>query len=280
MKKSGLGKGIDALFSENILEDKNGGVSLVRLSDIEPNRNQPRKRFDKEKLDELAISIKEHGIISPLIVTELEKGRYKIIAGERRWRAARIAGITEVPVIVKEYTDKEIMEIALIENLQREDLNIIEVAKGYKQLIEDFSLTQEQLAERMGKSRSAVTNILRILTLPEEVIKLLEQNKISFGHARALAGIESKKILINIAKETAEKGLSVRDVEKLVSKISSPEREIIKKEKDIHLKALEEKISKELSRKIKISQGKNKGKIEIEYYSDEDLENIIKMLSM
>lgn len=280
MKKSGLGKGIDALFSENILEDKNGGVSLVRLSDIEPNRNQPRKRFDKEKLDELAISIKEHGIISPLIVTELEKGRYKIIAGERRWRAARIAGITEVPVIVKEYTDKEIMEIALIENLQREDLNIIEVAKGYKQLIEDFSLTQEQLAERMGKSRSAVTNILRILTLPEEVIKLLEQDKISFGHARALAGIESKKILINIAKETAEKGLSVRDVEKLVSKISSPEREIIKKEKDIHLKALEEKISKELSRKIKISQGKNKGKIEIEYYSDEDLENIIKMLSM
>ncbi len=159
MKKSGLGKGIDALFSENILEDKNGGVNLVRLSDIEPNRNQPRKRFDKEKLDELAISIKEHGIISPLIVTELEKGRYKIIAGERRWRAARIAGITEVPVIVKEYTDKEIMEIALIENLQREDLNIIEVAKGYKQLIEDFSLTQEQLAERMGKSRSAVTNI-------------------------------------------------------------------------------------------------------------------------
>ncbi len=280
MKKSGLGKGIDALFSENVIEDKNSGVSLVRLSDIEPNRNQPRKSFDKEKLDELAASIKEHGIISPLIVSDLKNGRYKIIAGERRWRAARIAGITEVPIIIKEYTDKEIMEIALIENLQREDLNIIEIAKGYKQLIEEFSLTQEQLAERMGKSRSAVTNILRILNLPEEVIKLLEQDKISFGHAKALAGIENKNILINIAKETAEKGLSVRDIEKLVSKLSSPKREMIRKEKDIHLKALEEKISKELSRKIKISQGKNKGKIEIEYYSDEDLENIIKMLSM
>ena len=167
MKKSGLGKGIDALFSENVIEDKNSGVSLVRLSDIEPNRNQPRKSFDKEKLDELAASIKEHGIISPLIVSDLKNGRYKIIAGERRWRAARIAGITEVPIIIKEYTDKEIMEIALIENLQREDLNIIEIAKGYKQLIEEFSLTQEQLAERMGKSRSAVTNILRILNLPE-----------------------------------------------------------------------------------------------------------------
>lgn len=280
MKKSGLGKGIDALFSENIIEDKSGGVTLVRLSDIEPNRNQPRKNFDKEKLDELATSIKEHGVISPLIVTELGNGRYKIIAGERRWRASRIAGITEVPVIIKEYTDKEIMEIALIENLQREDLNIVEVAKGYKQLIEEFSLTQEQLAERMGKSRSAVTNALRILNLPKEVIDLLEQDKISFGHARALAAIENKKIIVDIAKEAAEKGLSVREVEKLAAKASSPEREVTKKEKDIHLKALEEKISKELSRKIKISQGKNKGKIEIEYYSDEDLENIIKMLSV
>lgn len=278
MKKSGLGKGIDALFSENIIENENDGIKTVRLSDIEPNRNQPRKNFDEEKLQELANSIKEHGVISPLIVTEMENGRYCIIAGERRWRASRIAGVKEVPVIIKEYTDKEIMEIALIENLQREDLNIVEVAKGYKTLIDEYSLTQEQLAERMGKSRSAVTNALRILNLPKEIIELLEQDKISFGHARALAAIEDKDVAIMIAKEAADKGLSVREIEKLASNISKEKKEPVKKEKDIHLKALEEKISKELSRRVKISQGKNKGKIEIEYYSDDDLENIIKML--
>lgn len=278
MKKSGLGKGIDALFSENIIENSNEGITTVRLSDIEPNRNQPRKNFDEEKLQELANSIKEHGVISPLIVTEMENGRYSIIAGERRWRASRIAGIKEVPVIVKEYTDKEIMEIALIENLQREDLNIVEVAKGYKTLIEEYSLTQEQLAERMGKSRSAVTNALRILNLPQEIIKLLEQEKISFGHARALAAIEDKDVAICIAKEAVDKNLSVREIEKLAANLTKEKKEPIKKEKDIHLKALEEKISKELSRKVKISQGKNKGKIEIEYYSDDDLENILKML--
>ncbi len=283
MKKSGLGKGIDALFSENVFVSENSeenglsGVKTVRLSDVEPNRNQPRKNFDEEKLQELSESIKEYGVISPLIVSEMEDGRYRIIAGERRWRASRIAGLTEIPVIIKEYTEKEIMEIALIENLQREDLNIIEVARGYKQLIDEYSLTQEKLAERMGKSRSAVTNVLRILTLPKEILDLVEEDKLSFGHARALVSVEDKELSIKIANLAVEKGLSVREIERLAS---AKEKVFIEKKEDLHLKALEDKISKDLGRKIKISKGKNKGKIEIEYYSDEDLENIIKMLSM
>ena len=283
MKKSGLGKGIDALFSENVFvpenNDENGlsGVKIVRLSDVEPNRNQPRKNFDEEKLQELAESIKEYGVISPLIVSEMGNGRYRIIAGERRWRASRIANLTEIPVIIKEYNEKEIMEIALIENLQREDLNIIEVARGYKQLIDEYSLTQEKLAERMGKSRSAVANVMRILTLPKEILDLVEEDKLSFGHARALVAVEDKALAIKIANLAVEKGLSVREIEKLAS---AKEKVLVEKKEDLHLKALEDKISKELGRKIKISKGKNKGKIEIEYYSDEDLENIIKMLSM
>ncbi|MBR4950004.1 MAG: ParB/RepB/Spo0J family partition protein [Clostridia bacterium] len=283
MKKSGLGKGIDALFSENVFVPENSGenvlsgVKTVRLSDVEPNRNQPRKNFDEEKLQELAESIKEYGVISPLIVSEMEGGRYRIIAGERRWRASRIAGISEVPVIIKEYTEKEIMEIALIENLQREDLNIIEVARGYKQLIDEYSLTQEKLAERMGKSRSAVANVMRILSLPKEILDLLEEDKLSFGHARALVALEDKDLAIKIANLAVEKGLSVREIEKLAS---AKEKVFVEKKEDLHLKALEDKISKDLGRKIKISKGKNKGKIEIEYYSDDDLENIIKMLTM
>ena len=283
MKKSGLGKGIDALFSENVFvpenSEENGlsGVKTVRLSDVEPNRNQPRKNFDEEKLQELAESIKEYGVISPLIVSEMEGGRYRIIAGERRWRASRIAGISEVPVIIKEYTEKEIMEIALIENLQREDLNIIEVARGYKQLIDEYSLTQEKLAERMGKSRSAVANVMRILSLPKEILDLLEEDKLSFGHARALVALEDKDLAIKIANLAVEKGLSVREIEKLAS---AKEKVFVEKKEDLHLKAREDKISKDLGRKIKISKGKNKGKIEIEYYSDDDLENIIKMLTM
>ncbi len=216
--KKGLGKGLDALFSDNTLESgENAGVSILEITRLEANKNQPRKDFDEEKLEELASSIRQHGLIQPIAVRDSGNGFYQIVAGERRWRAARMAGLREVPVMIVEFDEKEVMEAALIENLQREDLNPVEEAKGYRALMDGYRMTQQQLSERLGKSRPAIANALRLLTLDERVLAMIEQGILSAGHARALAGLEDKDLQVNLAEKIAALGLSVRQTEKLIS---------------------------------------------------------------
>ena len=221
-KKSGLGTGLDTLFEDNGfgLAQENGTV--LRLTEIEPNRNQPRKEFDEQALSELADSIREHGIIQPLLVRPLETGGYQLVAGERRWRAARMIGLTEVPVVIKEMTETEVMELALIENLQRQDLNPLEEAAGYRELMTTYGLTQDRVAKRVGKSRSAVANCLRLLTVPEEIQPFLRSGQLSAGHVKALAGMSDREEMVRIAKSAADKGLSVREVERQVQSFTAP----------------------------------------------------------
>lgn len=213
-KLGGLGKGLDAIFIENDTNDSNNNVFL-KISDIEPNRDQPRKDFNEEALRELADSIATHGVLQPLLVRPLAGGGYQLVAGERRWRASRMAGLSEVPVIIREMTDSEMTQIALIENLQREDLNSVEEALGYKSLMDAYNLTQDEVAKAVGKSRPAVANVMRLLNLPEEIQNMLKEGKISAGHARALLGIADKENMIKIAKSIAPQDLTVRDVERL-----------------------------------------------------------------
>lgn len=213
-KLGGLGKGLDAIFIENDTNDSNNNVFL-KISDIEPNRDQPRKDFNEEALRELADSIATHGVLQPLLVRPLAGGGYQLVAGERRWRASRMAGLSEVPVVIREMTDSEMTQIALIENLQREDLNSVEEALGYKSLMDAYSLTQDEVAKAVGKSRPAVANVMRLLNLPEEIQNMLKEGKISAGHARALLGIADKENMIKIAKSIAPQDLTVRDVERL-----------------------------------------------------------------
>ncbi|MBR2079714.1 MAG: ParB/RepB/Spo0J family partition protein, partial [Clostridia bacterium] len=208
-KKNGLGKGLDALFIDNSTEDVKSAVKLG-INEIEPNRDQPRKHFDEEALSELADSIALHGVIQPLLVRPISDGGYQLIAGERRWRASRLAGLTEVPVVIREMTDSEAMELALIENLQREDLNPIEEAEGYKLLMDTYSLTQSEAAERVGKSRPAVANAMRLLSLPKEVLDLIKEGRISSGHGRTLLGLNDKSMMLKLCKEIEEKQISVR----------------------------------------------------------------------
>lgn len=276
-KKMGLGKGLDALFIENdqpIKENEN--VNEVNIADIEPDKNQPRKVFDEEKLSELAASIKEHGVITPLIVAPIEDGRYKIIAGERRWRAARKAGVKKLPVVIKEVSQKEAAEIALIENLQREDLNVIEEAKGYESLKKEFSMTQDEIAKRVGKSRPVVANAMRLLTLGKEIVAMLELGEISPGHGKVLLSVEDKEKRLELAIACKEKNLSVRELEAAIKKLNAPEKP--KKEKDINIAALEKRITETIGRKVKISGSANKGKLTIEYTSLEDLNSISDIL--
>ena len=277
--KKGLGRGLNTMIASAELPSKENLVSQLNIIDVEPNPDQPRKNFDKEALDALSGSIKEIGVILPIIVIKTESGRYQIIAGERRWRAARLAGLKTIPAIVKEYDNKEAAEVALIENLQREDLNPIEEAKGYKSLMDGFSMTQEEISKRVGKSRSAVANSLRILNLPDEIIKYLISGEISQGHGRALLAIEDNKLKIEIAKRIIKDGLNVRQVEALVKSLSEKKPKTKKKpsQLDIEIKALEEKFEKTLSTKVKIKHGAKKGKIEIEYYGNDDLERIWKI---
>ena len=216
LKKGGLGKGLDALFVENDTGDTSS-VTL-RISEIEPNREQPRKYFDEEALTELADSIRQHGVIQPLLVRPMENGTYQLVAGERRWRASRMAGLTEVPVVIKDLSEIEAMELALIENLQRQDLNPIEEAVGFQQLMERYSMTQEQVASRVGKSRPAVANALRLLNLPEQVVAMVQSGEVSPGHARALLKLEDEEQILDIAKKIQKGRYSVRDVEKLTKK--------------------------------------------------------------
>lgn len=280
MKKRGLGKGLDAIFAENAADSTEGSVS-VKISEIEPNRDQPRKEFDSEALSELADSISQHGVLQPLLLRPLLTGGYRIVAGERRWRAARMAGLTEVPAVVREMSDTEEMLFALIENLQREDLNPAEEARGYQTLMEEYGLTQEQVAERMGKSRPAVTNTLRLLALPEDLLTMVEEGTLSAGHARAILGAPTQALQREVAKHVVERGLSVRQTEALVKTIQKQQERPKEKGRDeisLYLGELEKSLSGRLGRKVTISHHGKKGKVQLEYYSSEDLEVLLTLL--
>ena len=292
MLKKGLGKGLDMLFESAPQEDEAAAessvspqdVSETQLTLIEPNRNQPRRSFDPEKIDELAQSIREHGLIQPIIITPAQNGRYTIVAGERRWRAAKKAGLKTVPTVIREYSPEETAQIALIENLQREDLNPIEEAKGYKVLTEEYGMTQAAVAESVGKSRPVITNAMRLLTLPEDVLKLTEEGKLSLSQARAILEIEDDELKSQIAVQAAENSLTVREISSLAGKIGresnrkKSKRPVFPDGVDYYAE-MEKSLSSALGRKVKIQWGRKKGKIEIEYYGDEDFEEICAALS-
>ncbi len=286
-RKSGLGKGLDTLIPEVVSDLKQPesatsqvkkSETIVKITKVEPNRNQPRKNFDEDALQELADSIKQFGIIQPLVVQKKDD-HYEIIAGERRWRAAKLAGIKEVPIIIKDYSDEEVMEIALIENIQREDLNPIEEALAYKRLLQEYNLKQDEVADKVSKSRTAVTNSMRLLKLSEEVQQMVIDEMISSGHARALLSIEDKDVQVSIANKIFDEKLSVRETEKLVKSILNPKVKqpvTVNKAEELAYKDIEERIKTIIGSKVTINKkSKNKGKIEIEYYSPEELERII-----
>ena len=280
-KREALGHGLDALFMSNSIEESSAsGAVKLSINEIEPNKSQPRKSSDEKALSELADSIAEHGIIQPLLVRPMAEGGYQIVAGERRWRASRLAGLTEVPVVIKDLTDRETMEIALIENLQREDLNPIEEAEGIELLIKEYGLTQEIAAERVGKSRSAVTNSLRLLNLPPSVRELARDNKISAGHARALLAFSDEEKIIETAKLIMEKGISVRETERLAKEASKDTEGKVRqpKRRDVFYDEVEIALSQNLGRKVKINSGRKGGTIVLEYFDKDDLTKIAKML--
>lgn len=271
-KLGGLGKGLNAIFIENDSEDNNSSVTL-KISEIEPNRSQPRKEFDEKALGELAESISKHGLLQPLLVRPLTLGGYQIVAGERRYRACRMAGITEVPVIIRELSDTETMEIALIENLQREDLTPLEEALGYKSLIEEHGFSQEEVASSVGKSRPAIANSLRLLKLPDCISKYLEDGKITAGHARALLTLENEELMKELADEIIKKDLSVRQVENICKKKDKVKKDNLPEKKPSFYSMVELALNESLGRKISISKNKGKqgGVLQIEFYSDEEL---------
>lgn len=290
MAARGLGKGLDALIpagDKKITKEENtkGAETVVKITKVEPNRSQPRKNFDEDALQELADSIKQFGLLQPILVQD--KGEYyEIIAGERRWRAAKLAGLKEVPVIIRNYSSQEIVEISLIENIQREDLNPIEEAQAYKRLLTEFNLKQDEVAERVSKSRTAVTNSMRLLKLCDGVQQMIIDDMLSTGHARALIPIEDSELQLQLAQRIFDEKLSVREVEKLVKSILKPAEEKPKKEEIPQslmyiYQNIENKLKDKLSRKVAISpKGKNgSGKIEIEFYSNDDLEKLIEILS-
>ena len=295
VKRNGLGKGLDSLIpnksdkpnvqsekkqkkAENVKEET--GEIMVKINQVEPNRDQPRKDFDEDSLMELADSIKQFGILQPLIVKK-KKDYYEIIAGERRWRAAKIAGIKEVPIIVKEYTDQEIVEISLIENIQRENLNPIEEAMAFKRLLEEFNLKQDEVAERVSKSRTAVTNSMRLLKLSKKVQQMIIDDMISTGHARALLAIDDEEQQYILANKIFDEKLSVRETEKLVKALKNPKKEV-KKQKPEHTFVyddIEEQLKNIIGTKVSVNPKANgKGRIEIEYYSEEELERIYDLI--
>lgn len=283
-KQRGLGKGLEALFADNSTDEAQGAV-IMRLNEIEPNREQPRKRFDEETLTQLAESIRTHGVIQPLLVRPLAGGGYQLVAGERRWRAARMAGLTEVPVVVREMNEQETMEIALIENLQREDLNPIEEALGYQELMDAYGFTQEQVAKRVGKSRPAVANALRLTGLPEEVRPLLESGSLSAGHARALLSWEDKTQMIEAAKLAVQKGLSVRELEKRAKIAKTPIKEgadAVRRNpfsRDSYFDEMELALKEALHCKVKVVSDGDKGSVQIEFYSREELRELAERLA-
>ncbi|HJC04893.1 MAG TPA: ParB/RepB/Spo0J family partition protein [Candidatus Enterocloster excrementipullorum] len=301
MAKKGLGRGLGAIFGEDVVKESNeelantkkaisspqeetGGEIMVKVSLIEPNRDQPRKDFNEEELQELAESIKNYGVLQPLLVQK--KGTsYELIAGERRWRAAKLAGLREVPVVLREYNKQQAMEIALIENVQRSDLNPIEEAQAYQQLVKEFHLTQEEIAVRVSKNRATITNAMRLLKLDSQIQDLLIKGMISSGHARALLSLEDGQLQKKAAQEILDRGLSVRETEKLVKKMGkdlSPKEEKAEKRDDaltLIFRELEERMKSIMGTKVSIhNKDKNKGRIEIEYYSEAELERIVEMI--
>lgn len=297
VKRGGLGKGLDSLIPDHKLdklsekkqeqkvnpagtESRESGEQMMKISKIEPNRQQPRRNFEEDSLLELADSIKQFGVLQPLIVQK-KKDYYEIIAGERRWRAAKIAGVKEVPVIIKEFSDQEVVEIALIENIQRENLNPIEEAMAFKKLLNEFHLKQDEVAERVSKSRTAVTNSMRLLKLDERVQQMIVDDMLSTGHARTLLAIEDPEQQYILANRIFDEKLSVRETERLIKQLKNPKKESAKKviENDFVYKDLEERMKSVMGTKVSVNQKANgKGKIEIEYYSDSDLERIFELL--
>lgn len=271
-KFGGLGKGLDTIFAENETEDSNSSV-MLKISEIEPNRSQPRKDFDENSLSDLAQSISQHGLLQPLLVRPLPIGGYQIVAGERRYRACRMAGLTEVPVTIRELSDTETMELALIENLQREDLSPIEEALGYKALIDEHGFSQEEVATSVGKSRPAIANSLRILKLPDSVLEYVKQDKISAGHARALLMLDNEEDMLDLAELIYKKDLSVRQAEKLAKKKPEVEEDTQPERKPSFYSMVELALNESLGRKIKVNKNKGKqgGVLQIEFYSDEEL---------
>ena len=293
MSNKGLGRGLEALFgvykedesynkiTKQKSQSSDNGILSVEIEKVRPNPNQPRKNFDIDALNDLAASIKIHGIIQPIVVNKEENGQYLIIAGERRWRAANICGLKEIPVIVKNYTDKQVKEISIIENLQREDLNPIEAARAIKELMEEYGLTQETVAERIGKSRSNIANTLRLLSLYPDVIKLVETGKLTSGHARCLVVVEDQNDQIKIAQQAVSKNMSVRDLEKLIKNYTNPSKKvIIKQEQSLELKDLINQMQKTFATKVSAIGNDNKGRIYIDYYSRDDLDRIAELLDL
>lgn len=287
-KKMGLGKGLDSMIppkrnihTDNSANEENiskSGETILKINEVEPNKDQPRKNFNEEALKELSDSIKQHGIVQPLVVSKQED-YYEIIAGERRWRAAKMAGLKEVPVVIKDYSPQEIMEVALIENIQREDLNPVEEARAYQRLIKEYDLKQEEVAEKVSKSRTAITNSLRLLKLDERILDMLVEETISSGHARALLGISDPDQQYEVALKVVEGNISVRETEKLVKSINhlvvkkTPKKELTN---DFVYRDLEEQLKQKIGTKVSINRKTdNQGKLEIEYYSQEELEKII-----
>ena len=291
LKRGGLGRGLDALYEDNSAafpdEKAEDGIKMVRVSAIEPNRGQPRKEFDYESLSELADSIREHGVLQPLLVrrlpgASLEDESYQLVAGERRWRAARMAGLSEVPVVVREMSEAEVLEFALIENLQREDLNPLEEAGGYQELIDTFGLTQEEVARKVGRSRSAVANALRVLKLPQELHPYLRDGDLTAGHAKALLTVKERGKMLKLAEITIEQGLSVREVERRAARLNeaSEEADLVPIIHDHFYKEMQLAMQNELGRRVRINPkyGDNGGTLQINYFSKEDLQAIAQVL--
>ena len=277
----GLGRGLGALLGDAALQSQEGGSLSLPISQVEPGLKQPRKRFEDAALQDLADSIRTHGIIQPLTVRRLSSGYYQIIAGERRWRAAKLAGLAEVPAVIIEADDRKTMELALIENLQREDLNPIEEANGYKSLMEDYGLTQEEAAQRVGKSRPAVANALRLLALPDPVCLLVEEGQLSAGHARAILAVPSGEAQMKLAKKVVADGLSVRQTEALAKRLAQGGQGAAAARSDelaIYDRAAEKDLGARLGRKVHIVRGRRKGKIELEYYDPDDLNALLDLL--
>ena len=283
-KPGGLGRGFYDIFNDNMPESKKGAGEMIRLSDIEPRRDQPRKSFDREPLEALADSIATYGVLQPIIVRENEAvaGTYEIIAGERRWRAAKMAGLTEIPAVIFTGDELKAAQVAMIENVQREDLNPVEEAMGYGALIERFGLTQEQVAKQVGKSRPVIANMLRLLELPDEVLELLRTGELSAGHARAILGLESEDQMLALANRAVESKLSVREVEAAVKRMNAvayiPPEEKVHPQIKVHMKELERRAMSAMGRKVRISRSSRKKVVELTYDSDEDLEILLKSL--
>ena len=283
-KNSGLGRGLDAIFLDNFIEEETkneeGSVSTIKVSLIDPKSDQPRKYFDKEALEQLSSSISENGVLQPILVRKYGEGRYQIIAGERRFRASKLAGLSEIPAIVLEKDDKKAAEIALIENVQREDLNPLEEALGYKALAEEYGMTQEELSTKVGKSRSAIANSLRLLDLPDEILTLVASKELSAGHARTLLGVKDRDNMILLAQRTVEDDLSVRVLEEEVKRINKPKKEEVEEKIPVvdYFRELEIRVQSQLGRKVKIDGKGRKKTITLSYEDNEDLDEILKLL--